>query len=147
MIGAFLWESDAPSDCLHHSILAFKKVLDLCWASDVVTLWIRRCIDSIEEHQRSIVAMKLLRQLCFMYASKAAANNDQPQCPNEFNQLVLQNYKQIYQVLDDEFQVFYLAVDDLIFYMDAARSVVHYPAGLDAGHVTEVWQITPTGEN
>ena len=126
MIGAFLWCRDTPMECQDHCIQAFKKILDKSWSSDVVTPWIRNCIDSIRTRKRSVVAIKLLRQLCFMYASKAAAANDHYQSTDEFTQLVLLKYKQIYDVLDQECQVFDSVVDDLLFYcVGAARLAVH----------------------
>lgn len=100
------------------------KIIDQYFHSDLVLEWITNCLQSINQKQHVVAAMKLLWRICYLFAVKAAASNDHYHRSEEFTQLVLLKYKEIYQSLQDELQLFDKIVDELLEYMDSVRSLI-----------------------
>ena len=134
MIGGFIWCLDTPAEFEDPCIDAQKKILSDCWNKDLVSQWILNCIESIEQRQKSVAALKLIRRLCYLFAVKSAATNDHFYQPNEFTQLVLLKYKEIYMFLDQEYQLFDLVVVELGSYMNIVRSLVRNGVDFQNGH-------------
>lgn len=124
MIGGFIWCPDTPLELEDFCIDVFKKILTHQWRNNSVIHWVFECINRIQQRQRTVSAMKLLRQLCYMYAVKAAAFNEHYQAPSEFKQLVQLKYEGIYTALDQEWKLFDATTEDLMFYMGSVRYIV-----------------------
>ncbi len=137
MIGGFIWCLDTPTEFEDPCIDAQKKILSDCWNKDLVSHSILNCIQSIENRQKTVASLKLIRRLSYLFAVKTAATNDHFYLPNEFAQLVLWKYKEIYTFLDQEYQLFDLVVVELEAYMQAIRSLMNNGSDTQIKHQQE----------
>lgn len=115
---------DTPDELMDSCIDIQCKILNDCFNSDLVSHWILNCIQIIQhrEQQRSVmVAMKLIRHLCYLYAVKSASSNDHYQQSAEFTELVWLKYKEIYMFLNQEWHLLDLAVAEIVAYMADVR--------------------------
>lgn len=118
------WRLEISVELEHCCIDTMIKILNNCWRGSLIRDWILKCIYSIQQRQRASVGMRLIRQICYLFAAKAAATNDHHQSTTEFKELVLLKYKDIYDVLDKEWRLFDEVVAELVDYFDTVYSTV-----------------------
>ncbi|XP_057376939.1 probable ubiquitin carboxyl-terminal hydrolase FAF-X [Daphnia carinata] len=123
VVAGFVFCADTSDEFIDPCI--DKMILNDELTSFLFHHWLITCAQTIQlqpGQRLALAAMKLLRHLCYLFAVTQAASNNHHHNTDEFKELVLVHYKNIYRYVDQNWQVFGHVIAGFVTYVQECRS-------------------------